>query len=116
MELRRASPSGCPDGDADRVALTNFYRRASALDEPGQGDFVVTTGQFNSSRQLLLSFSTVPALCSGARRRQYLHSVEASALVGSVVARHQRRRPSRDDVKIRSTCDPDHIGHPPLWS
>ena len=47
---------------------------------------------------------------------QYLPSAEASALVGSMVVRHQRRRPSRDDIKIRSTCDPDHIGHPPLWS
>src|SRR4051794_2539224 len=41
MELRRASPSCGPDATADRVSLTNFYRRASALDERGQGDFIV---------------------------------------------------------------------------
>src|SRR5215213_9586825 len=66
----------------------------------GLGLYVV--GQFNSSRQLLLSFSPAPPLRSSAGHGQYLSATEASVLVGSVVAHHQRRQPIRDNTKIRS--------------
>jgi len=69
--------------------------------------------QFNSSRQIL-SFSTrrlsAPARDAGGicLLLKLMRSGERGGAPPAPVA--------KSNIKIRSICDPDHIGHPPLWS
>jgi hypothetical protein len=143
MELRRASPGGCPNANADWVALTSFYCRGSELGGRGQGSsaFVMLhlrAGHENrpwdndTGRHLYVPTrsglirqvnSTPRAKCCRYRCASFLFRrtmravfvcCRSSCALGSLVARHQGR--SKSNFTIRSTCELDHIGHLPLWS